>query len=255
MTLRRWRLADSHVHLEQYPAEARAGLVERAQAAGVECLLAVSVSLASSRRTLALAERCPDRVLPAVGVHPKWLRGQSVDELERLAADRKVRAIGEVGLEPAPTATQQRFLEACLDLAQTLGLAVVLHVVGAHTQALGLLKGRSGPPVIVHYFVGDERLAARYLEVGCALSVGKPVLRNADLRQAVRMIPTERLLLETDSYPLPDRTTEPRDVVEVCRAVAELRGEAPEALAAATLGNLRHVLGMLNGDAGNGPVS
>jgi TatD DNase family protein len=249
------RLADSHVHLEQYPAEARAGLVERAQLAGVDHLLAVSVSLASSRRTVALAERWPDTVSAAVGIHPKWLRGQRVDELERLAADHSVRAIGEVGLEPTPTAAQHRFLEACLDLAERLGLAVVLHVVDAHQQALVLLKERLGPPVIVHYFVGDERLAANYLEVGCALSVGKPVLRDAELRRAVRMVPAERLLLETDSYPLPGRTTEPRDLVQVCGAVAELRGETPEAVAEATRGNLRRLLGMLNGDAGNGPVS
>jgi TatD DNase family protein len=112
--------------------------------------------------------------------------------------------------------------------------------------------------VIVHYFVGDEALAAAYLGCGCALSVGKPATRaeNAALRAAVPTIPPERLLLETDSYPLPGRTTEPRDLVHVCQAVAELRGESPRGVAQATTHNFRRLLGMLSGHAaGDGPVS
>jgi TatD DNase family protein len=218
----------------------------------VETLLAVSVSLASSARTRAVARRWPG-VYAAVGVHPRRLRGQRVEALERLAADPRVRAIGEVGLEYAPTAApadaQRAFLAACLDLAEGLGRAVVLHAVGAqaHADALALLRARTGLPVVVHYFVGDERLAAAYLDAGCALSVGKPVTRpeNAQLRAAVRQVPPERLLLETDAYPLPGRTTEPRDLPDVCRAVAALRAEAPEAVARATTRNFRRLLGML----------
>ena len=257
-------LADSHVHLEQYPVSMHAGLVQRARAAGVEMLLAVSLSLASSRRSLGLAERLPG-VYAAVGVHPQRLRRQHVRSLEALGSDTRMRAIGEVGLDYAPTAAppdvQRAFLIDCLDLAQQLGRAVALHVVGAraHADALALLAARTaGPPVIVHYFVGDEHLAAAYLAVGCALSVGKPVTRpeNAALRAAVRTIPPERLLLETDAYPLPGRTTEPRDVVDICRAVAALRDEPPEVVARTTTDNFRRLLGMLSGDAaGSGAVS
>jgi TatD DNase family protein len=258
------QLADSHVHLEQYPDEMRGGLVERAQAAGIGLLLAVSVSLASSRRSVALADRFAG-VYAAVGVHPRRLKQQRVEALEALAANPRVRAIGEVGLDYAagapPPDVQRAFLIDCLDLAQQTGRAVALHVVGpaAHADALTLLAARaSGPPVVVHYFVGDEHLAEAYLAVGCSLSVGKPVTRveNAALRAAVRSIPPERLLLETDTYPLPGRTTEPRDLVEVCRAVAEVRQVSAEAVAQATTHNCRRLLGMLSGHAaGNGPVS
>jgi TatD DNase family protein len=257
-------LADSHVHLEQYPVQVQQGLVERAQAAGVELLLAVSVSLASSRRSLALAQRFAG-VYAAVGVHPRRLRRQHARSLEALASDPRVRAIGEVGLEYAPSApspeVQRAFLIDCLDLARQLGRAVALHVVGprAHADALAVLgRYASGPPVIVHYFAGDEHLAAAYLAVGCSLSVGKPATRaeNAALRTAVRTIPPERLLLETDAYPLSGRTTEPRDLVDICRTVAALRDESPEAVARTTTGNFRRLLGMLSGHAaGNGPVS
>jgi TatD DNase family protein len=189
-------------------------------------------------------------VYAAVGVHPRRLRRQRVEELKRLATDPRVRAIGEVGLEYAPSAApvgvQRAFLAGCLDLAEWLRRAVVLHVVGeaADADALALLAARAGPPVIVHYFVGDERLAAAYLEAGCVLSVGKPVTRmeNAQLRAAVRQIPPERLLLETDGYLLPGRTTEPRDLVHVCRAVAALRGETSESVARVTTDNFRRLL-------------
>jgi TatD DNase family protein len=246
-------LADSHVHLEQYPVSMHAGLVQRAQAAGVDLLLAVSVSVASSRRSLALAQRFAG-VYAAVGVHPRRLRRQQAQSLAAMAAHARVRAIGEVGLDYAPSAAppdvQRAFLIDCLDLAQQLGRAVALHVVGpaAQADAVAVLAARpSGPPAIVHYFVGDEHLAAAYLAVGCWLSVGKPVTRteNAALRAAVRTIPSERLLLETDAYPLPDRTTEPRDVPDICRTVAALRGESPEVVARATTDNLRRLLGML----------
>jgi TatD DNase family protein len=257
------QLADSHVHLEQYLVAQQAGLVERALAAGVASLLAVSVSLASSRRSVALAQRFPS-VYAAVGVHPLRLRRQRAESLRALLADPRVRAIGEAGLDyrpsTAPPDVQRAFLADCLDLAQQRGRAVALHVVGeaAHADALAILGARtSGPAVIVHYFVGDERLAAAYLAAGCVLSVGKPVMRleNAALRAAVRAIPAERLLLETDAYPLPGRTTEPRGVSDICRAVAALRGESPQALARATTGNFRRVLGMLSGHAaGNDPV-
>jgi TatD DNase family protein len=244
-------LADSHVHLEQYARDQQAGLIHRAQAAGVREMLAVSLSLASSRRTLELAGAWPG-VHAAIGVHPKRLRRHSARSLERLTRHAAVRAIGEVGLEYAPGAAppgvQRAFLGECLDLAQTLGLAVVLHVVGeaAHADAAGLLRGRSASRVIVHYFVGGERLASQYLEAGCAVSVGKPVGRaeNAELRATVCLIPSERLLLETDAYPLPGRATEPCDLVEVCRVVAAVRGETPEAVARTTTANFRRLLGL-----------
>jgi TatD DNase family protein len=75
--------------------------------------------------------------------------------------------------------------------------------------------------------------------LGCHISVGKPVTRpdRVELRKAVRRIPLDRLLLETDTYPLPGRTTEPRDVVEICRAVAELHGVSFEEVAEATTAN------------------
>ena len=227
-------------------------MVERARAAGVTRLLNAAVSLEASWQGLALAAKYPE-VLAAAGVHPCWLPSSDPEivarELEELALRASLAALGEIGLEyaprAAPPAIQQAFLHACLELAQRLDLPVCLHVVGAHEDALRLLAERPGVRAVVHYFVGDLALAEQYLSAGCFISVGKPVTRPAHpaLRAAVAALPLDRLLLETDSYPLPSRQTEPCHVVEVCRAVAALRGLAPEQVAAATTANFRRFLG------------
>ena len=106
-------------------------------------------------------------------------------------------------------------------------------------MALALLRSRAPVRAVVHYFVGDATLAERYLELGCSISVGKPVTRAAEaaLRAAATRLPLERLLLETDTYPLPGRATEPRDVSLVCATIAALRDLTPHQVAASTTEN------------------
>jgi len=97
---------------------------------------------------------------------------------------------------------------------------------------------------VLHYFVGEAELARRALDLGLFLSVGKPVTRveNEHLRRAVATVPLDRLLLETDSYPLPGRTTEPADVGLVAMAVARLLGRPVETIAEVTTANLLRML-------------
>lgn len=223
-------------------------MLGRAADAGVGHLLTVGVDRTSSRAAIALARR-PPSVRAAVGVHPTRVAdlrdpAAELEVLDRLAGMPGVAAIGEVGLDDQPgdaerLARQARFLEGCLDLARARGLPVVLHVVGAHRQALALLRPRAPLRAVVHYFVGDARLAERYLDLGCLISVGKPVTRRSEtaLRRALAVIPLDRLLLETDTYPLPGRATEPRDVALVCAAVAEVRRLEPAEVAARTSEN------------------
>lgn len=247
--LPRYVLADSHVHLDRYSERAVAAMLERARHVGVQHVLAVGVDAASSAAAINLASRA-EGVLAAVGVHPTRVGAAStVDGLRELAGRPGVVAIGEVGLDDTAPAellpAQTTFFGACLKLAAELDLALALHVVGAHQRAQQLLI--SGGPVraVVHYFQGDFRLAQAYLDLGCSISVGKPVTRpdRVALREAVRGIPLDRLLCETDTYPLPGRSTEPRDVVEVCRAVAEVRRVEFETVAEATTANYLRLFG------------
>jgi TatD DNase family protein len=247
-------LVDSHVHLDRYSDEDVMAMVSRGAAAGVERLLTIGVDLATSRAALALAERHPS-VLAAVGIHPTRLTpspGPLQPALSGLSAllDLGPAAIGEVGLDDsAPDLEGQRaYLGECLRLADERGLPVVLHVAGAastHEAALEIVGQYPGVRTVVHYFVGGPALAQRYLERGCWISVGRPVTRQeqAAVRAAVPGIPLDRLLLETDTYPLPGRTTEPRDVATVCAAVAELTGRSYEEIGTATTASFAAFIG------------
>jgi TatD DNase family protein len=175
---------------------------------------------------------------------------------EAIRAGRLV-AIGEVGLdEGAPDlAGQARLLAACVEMARERDLPLVLHVVGGeaiHERALEIVGRPSRVRAVAHYFVGGPELARRYVEAGCWVSVGRPVTRVADraVREAVPTIPLDRLLLETDTYPLPGRTTEPKDVATVCAAVAELTGRSYDEVAAETTANFAALLGRDLGDSG-----
>lgn len=238
-------LVDSHVHLDRYDAQVVTFMLARARDLGVGRVLNVGVDLATSRRAVALADEHEGIVLAAVGVHPKRLREETVGDLEDLL--NGAVAIGEVGLEyeedAAAPERQRAFFAECLDLAARFDLPVALHVVGAHDDALAILGEHTPVRTVVHYFQGDAALAARYLDRGCFISVGKPVMRLPEVGEAVRAVPPDRLLLETDTYPLPGRTTEPRDVALVCRAVADLLGHPEEAVAEQTTTNFERWLG------------
>ena len=244
-------LADSHVHLDRYDEDAVVAMLDRAREAGVGRLLTVGTDRASSLAALSLATQHAG-VLAAIGIHPRRVADIEGPEhvLWSLAMLGGAAAIGEVGLDAdaANLEEQAYFLDACLDLADEVRLPLVLHVVGppdVHELALGRLGTRAPVDAVVHYFVGDAELARRYLDIGCDISVGKPVTRPeyAALRRAVADIPLQRLLAETDTYPLPGRTTEPRDLPAVCAAVAELHGTSPAQVAASTTANFERLFG------------
>jgi TatD DNase family protein len=245
-------LADSHLHLDRYRPGRVAAMLARARRVGVRRFLTVGVDRATSLAAVDLA-RSRRGLAAAVGVHPTRLRADApladLGWLEALLAQPEVAAIGEVGLDEsgaAPLAAQERFFTACLGLAAEHRLPLALHVVGAHRRAQEILAAHGPLSSVVHYFQGDAALARRYLALGCCLSVGKPVTRpeRRALRGAVRDLPLERLLLETDTYPLPGRTTEPGDVAEICRAVARLKELPFETVAQVTTANYRRLFGL-----------
>lgn len=244
-------LADSHVHLHAYDDAEVAGMVRRAAAAGVTRIVAVSVDLPSAERTIAIARR-HDGVVAAIGFHPAGLPAMPDEAVwarfDALADDPTVRAIGECGVHaggPAGPAVQLKALERQARIAASHGMPLLLHLVADDRlidEALAVVRGQAA---VAHYFRGDVALATRYLDAGLHISLGKPVTRteNGALRAAVGGIPLDRLLLETDTYPMPDRATEPADTRLVAEAVAELRAVDLVAVAEATSANLKRLLG------------
>ncbi|HEY7358678.1 MAG TPA: TatD family hydrolase [Ktedonobacterales bacterium] len=252
--------ADSHVHLDRYTDEEIAALLLRARQRGVTRFLTVGVDLASSERAVLLA-RQHTNVFAAVGLHPMYVQesfgAERVRYHERLQAlaqgAPEVVAIGEAGIDlldaQAKLDVQRAAFRLQLHLAYDLKLPLILHnqKADAHCQELLQEVGRErgqAAMFIVHYFVGDLACAARWLDLGGMLSVGRPVARpeNIALRAAVASIPLERLLLETDTYPLPGRDTEPAHLAEMAQAVAEIKRLPIEKVAEQTTANFCRLL-------------
>lgn len=250
--------ADSHVHLDRYSDAEVAILVQHAHQAGVNQLLTIGTDLPSSARALQLARQHPG-ISAAIGLHPAFLSPTSLEHdlarLDALAHHHRaaIVAIGESGLDTleaaAPPEIQERAFRFQLRLARELALPFILHQQGAEQRCQHIIQDEqqnssgASVPIIVHYFVGDTQSARRWLALGGFISVGKPVTRpeHAPLRQAVVDLPLDHLLLETDTYPLPNRTTEPAHIPQIAQAVATLKHVSLETIAEQTTANYRRL--------------
>jgi len=243
------KLVDSHAHLDDRRFEKdRAAVIARCFEARIG-VITIGADIASSREAVRLAGRHRG-VWAAVGVHPhdaKTVTPEILSELVRLA-DRAV-AFGEIGLDYyrdlSPRDVQREAFSNQLDLARRRGLPVVIHNRDATEDLLAILRDHGGPHRgVVHSFLGERSLAEALVDMGFHLGIGGPVTfgKSERLREAVRAVPIDRLLLETDCpyltpVPYRGRRNEPAYVRFVQQAIAELRGVEPDEIAAATTGN------------------
>jgi TatD DNase family protein len=255
---------DSHAHLEMGVFDGdRESVLERAAAAGLTAIITVGTTLPDCEKALALAGIHP-RVYAAVGIHPHEVKGidaATYDALIVLARREKVVAIGEIGLDffydHSPRESQLRHFAAQLDLAEELDLPVIVHDREAHTETLDMLRHRKGTlRGVLHCFSGDSAMARECLALGFYLSVAGPVTypKSERLREVVRDLPLERLLIETDApYLAPQRyrgkRNEPAYVVETARCVAEIRGLPPRELERLTAANACALFGLTDGQS------
>lgn len=253
-------LVDSHTHLyfEHFHKDLPA-VLERARAAGVGGMLLIGIDAVSCAAAVQMAAAHPG-MAAAVGVHPNSAAdfGPAVaEQLVQWAAHPRVRAIGEIGLDyhwnRAPHPLQQEIFRRQIRLAQRVGLPIIIHSRAAHDDTIRILVEEEAAAlgVVMHCFAGDCRLAARCLELGFVIGLGGPVtFKNAVETQAVaRMVPLDRLLVETDCpflAPAPHRgrRNEPAYVRLVAERIAALRGVAPEVVAAATTANAQRLFGI-----------
>jgi TatD DNase family protein len=224
-------------------------VLDRAREAGIERILVPGWDLASSEAAVALAARHPDLVQAAVGIHPH--DAASMDErswarLEQLAADQLVRAIGEIGLDHfrdlSPRDVQRDAFARQLDLADRLGLPILVHDRDAHGDVEAALLAWSGRAAsdargVLHAFSGDAAMAHRLTGAGFLISFALPVaFRSAQgPRAAAAALEPGRFLVETDApYLGPDRErrNEPTTALRVIAELGQLRREAPESLVA-----------------------
>lgn len=262
------RLVDTHSHIHDSAFAAdREATLERARTAGVELIVTLGTDRATSEQALALAE-AHECVVAAAGVHPhdaKDATAADLDALEALARHPRVALVGEIGLDfyrnLSPRDRQVDVLRRQLETATRVGKPVAVHTRSAHEAMLPLLEewsremgGRlpDGRPLgIMHYFSEGLAAARRYVELGFVISIHTSVThpKAAALQDVARAIDLAHLVIETDSpYGAPQRMrgkrNEPAYVADAAAKIAELKGVAPDDVAAATTENALRLLGL-----------
>lgn len=247
-------LVDSHCHLDfpDYAGNVE-GVIARARAAGVGTMLSIGTELARFPGVRAVAENFPE-VWCSVGVHPHEAEKELLTDAGPLVAETrhpKVVGIGETGLdyyyEHSPRGAQIANFRAHIDAARRAGLPLIVHTRDADDDTIAVLEEEMGKGAftgLIHCFTGTQRLADAALALGMSISVsGIATFKNsAALRDVLKTVPLERLLVETDApflAPVPHRgkTNEPAFVVHTARMLAELKGVDETELAAATTEN------------------
>ncbi len=241
---------DHHCHLPAAPpteGPALEELVDEARAAGVSRLVNVGTSLAASRDAVDVAARSP-HVWATVGVHPHDA-SDGLDGIEELLAAPRVVAVGECGLDyhylHSPAEAQREVFAAQIQLAHHHDLPLVIHTREAWDETFDILAAERPPERLVfHCFTGGPTEARRCLDVGGSLSFSGIVSfpSAGELREAARLCPADRMLVETDSpylAPVPHRgrANRPALVAVVGAALAEARGEGVDEVAASTTAN------------------
>ncbi|WP_428304560.1 TatD family hydrolase [Lacipirellula sp.] len=253
-------LFDTHAHIDQEEFDdTRDAVIERARAAGVETIIAVGTTVAASRKCIEVAAKYGS-VYAAVGLQPNYIAECGLDdwaEIERLATEPRVVAIGETGLDrywdSTPFEMQQDYFDRHMALAGRLDLPFIVHMrdcdadimqaLRAEHRRRGLLRG------IMHSFTGDAAMAAECVGLGLHISFAGMVTykKSQPLRDCAATIPAERLLIETDCpYLSPEpvrgkRPNEPAYVAHTATCIAIARSVSPQELGRQTTANAREL--------------
>lgn len=260
------KTVDSHAHLElihnsEPDSPKIKEILDEAAAVGIDRVVQVGYSAEQSIWSVKCAESFVGRVLAAVALHPN--EAPVVDDLEKdlkvieeLASHPRVRAIGETGLDFFRTAEdlqekQKYSFRRHIKIAKDHNKALVIHDRDAHRAVLDLLIEEGAPSnTIFHCYSGDAAMAKECISNKYILSfAGTVTFKNApELREAVALVPIELLLVETDSpflAPMPNRGSlnTPAQIPNTLRAIADVRGESADYLAAAISENAERIFG------------
>ena len=252
-----WFDSHCHLHLCEEEAGGVGPVLERARLAGVLEILAVGIDVPSSERAVELtSER---GVYASAGVHPnsadEW-NDESADRIDQLVGIDRTMAVGETGLDfyrdhTSPDQQKTAFV-GHIELAKRHGKPLVVHTRNSVDDAMDVLSAEDVPGgFIFHCWSGDMKQLKVALDLGAHVSFAGNVSysKSDQLREAVRYVPDDRLLVETDSpflTPMPHRgeRNEPRHLAFVGLAAAQARGVSVHLLAEQTTQNARRIFGL-----------
>ena len=234
---------DTHAHLNMPEYFDLAEVLKRASDAGVSTIIDVSFDMESARRSVKLSDSYYN-IFSAVGVHPHDAEAFSEkdhDELMRLAAGGKVVAIGETGLDYyknlSPKDAQIRVFRRHIELAQQLGLPLIVHSRDSHDDTLRTLheENKGSLKGVMHCFSGGVNEAKLVLDLGFYISFAGPItFKNAEAaRETAKYVPLDRILIETDCpylspVPFRGKRNEPSYVVHIASKLAEVKNVPEE---------------------------
>jgi len=255
-------IVDSHCHLDYADSEeARQAILARGRAAGIAWFVTVGVGRGTegARDAIAMAEAERD-VRATAGVHPHdaaGCTGETYAEMARMIAHEKVVAVGEVGLDyhydSSPRDVQREVFRRFIALAKEAKKPLVIHTREAPADTLSILREEGARDVggVIHCFSEDEAFARAAMDLDFDVSLsGIVTFKKAEaVRAAARVIPLDRLMIETDSpylapIPMRGKTNEPSYLAHTVRQLAELRGDDEDTVRARTTETAARRLGL-----------
>jgi len=237
------RFVDAHIHLADSEYAQNVGeIIEEAKRLRVFALVANSMDLESSRQSLRLAEKYPDHVYAALGIHPwntKNLGSTEIQETIDLIFEngenrQRVVAVGEIGLDSSysgsgePTEAQLQVFHKMLSAAEKLSLPVIIHSRGTTSQILSLLPSYKIKKVLLHWFSQPHSLIPTIVDRGYYITEGPPSVFSNGIREVIMRIPLTNIMTETDGPvrfrgPFKGKLTTPSFIPTVVEAIAQLK--------------------------------
>lgn len=253
------RLVDTHCHLTELTETELVAQLHRAAEAGVDRAVCIGAGygVESAKRAVEIAERYPN-VWASVGIHPHNARDhEKLPEIELLAGNPRVVAIGETGLdycrELAPVDLQKKLFKATIELARKVRKPIIIHCRDAREDCFQILKENGAAEIggVFHCYSEDSEFAERIKELNFIVSFpGSLTFKKADqLREVANSISLDRIMLETDSpYMAPEpyrgKPSEPAHVRLIAETLARVKGLSVEEIAAATTETVERVFGI-----------
>jgi TatD DNase family protein len=239
------KFIDAHIHLSDGDYSQKVGeIVEDAKQSSVVALVSNSMDLETSRQSLRLAEKYPNHVYAALGIHPWNTQNLDPNELQETInlihqnGDNRERvvAVGEIGLDSSysgngePTDMQIQVFHKLLSVAEKLDLPVVIHSRGTTSQIVSLLPSYKIKKVLLHWFSHPHSLISQIVDRGYYITEGLPSVFSTGIREVIKGIPLTNLMTETDGPvrfrgPFKGKITTPVFIPTVVDAIAQLKGK------------------------------
>jgi TatD DNase family protein len=245
------KFVDAHIHLaDSRYSQNLEEVVAGAKESNVFVLVANSMDIESSRQSLELAEKHPDYVYAALGIHPwntKQLKPNEVQDtvdliFENAENRQRMVAVGEIGLDSSysgsgePTEIQKHVFHEMLSVAEKTSLPVIIHSRGTTSQIVSMLPSYKIKKVLLHWFSQPHSLIQTIVDRGYYITEGPPSVFANGIREVIRRMPLTRLMTETDGPvrfrgPFKNKLTTPSFIPAVVEAIADLKGKEKSVVA------------------------